>query len=161
MNLSPGVVSCGSLFRTLCGQIVESRKVVLVQFSVKTSRSRQHKTAAATIIIIIMIIFKQRSSSKKYRKRQIVRKQWSLTSCYYIFIQGFCIYGLSSFCCCRTIPLWSRNVDDTFTAVHNDEIDNFYEHLNRRNADILHLHLTCTAYPSHLRIIGWVGLQKD
>ena len=46
-------------------------------------------------------------------------------------------------------------------AVHNDEIDNFYEHLNRRNADILHLHLTCTAYPSHLRIIGWVGLQKD
>ena len=59
------------------------------------------------------------------------------------------------------MPLWSRNVDDTFTAVHKDEIDNFYEHLNRRNADILHLHLTCTAYPSHLRIIGWVGLQKD
>ena len=29
-----------------------------------------------------------------------------------------------------------RYVDDTFTAVHKDGIDDFHEHLNRRNADI-------------------------
>ena len=32
----------------------------------------------------------------------------------------------------RTLPLWLRYVDDTFTAVHIDEIDVFHEHLNRR-----------------------------
>ena len=32
----------------------------------------------------------------------------------------------------RTIPLWIRYVDDTFTAVHKDEIDDFHEHLNRQ-----------------------------
>ena len=36
----------------------------------------------------------------------------------------------------RTLPLWLRYVDDTFTAVHKDEIDDFYEHLNIQNADI-------------------------
>ena len=36
----------------------------------------------------------------------------------------------------RTIPLSLRYVDDTFTAVHKDGIDNFHEHLNRQNADI-------------------------
>ena len=36
----------------------------------------------------------------------------------------------------RTPPLWLRYVDDTFTAVHKDEINNFPEHLNRQNADI-------------------------
>ena len=36
----------------------------------------------------------------------------------------------------RTVPLWLRYVDDTFTAVHKDGIDNFHEHLNRQNADI-------------------------
>ena len=65
-------------------------------------------------------------------------------------------YGLSSFCCCsrnchakhrgasptivatytRTLPLWLRYVDDTFTAVHKDGINDFHEHLNRQNADI-------------------------
>ena len=35
-----------------------------------------------------------------------------------------------------TIPLWLRYVDDTFTAVHKDGIDDFHEHLNRQNADI-------------------------
>ena len=35
-----------------------------------------------------------------------------------------------------TLPLWLRYVDDTFTAVHKDEIDDFHEHLNRQNADI-------------------------
>ena len=35
-----------------------------------------------------------------------------------------------------TIPLWLWNVDDTFTAVHKDEIDDFHEHLNRQNMDI-------------------------
>ena len=28
----------------------------------------------------------------------------------------------------RTLPLWLRYVDDTFTAVHKDEIDDFHEH---------------------------------
>ena len=36
----------------------------------------------------------------------------------------------------RTIPLWLRYVDDTFTAVHKDGIDDFHEHLNIQNADI-------------------------
>ena len=36
----------------------------------------------------------------------------------------------------RTIPIWFRYVDDTFTAVHKDGIDDFHEHLNRQNADI-------------------------
>ena len=36
----------------------------------------------------------------------------------------------------RTIPLWLRHVDDTFTAVYKDEIDHFHEHLNKQNADI-------------------------
>ena len=32
--------------------------------------------------------------------------------------------------CKRTLPLWLRYVDDTFTAVHKDEIDDFHEHLD-------------------------------
>ena len=36
----------------------------------------------------------------------------------------------------RTIPLWLRYVDDTFTAVHKDGIEDFHEYLNRQNADI-------------------------
>ena len=36
----------------------------------------------------------------------------------------------------RTIPLWLRNVDDTFTTLHKDEIDDFHEHLNKQNAHI-------------------------
>ena len=36
----------------------------------------------------------------------------------------------------RTIPLWIRYLDGTFSAVHKDEIDVFHEHLNRQNADI-------------------------
>ena len=36
----------------------------------------------------------------------------------------------------RTIPLWLRYVDDTFTAVHKDGIDDFHKQLNRQNADI-------------------------
>ncbi|CAH3044512.1 unnamed protein product [Porites evermanni] len=35
----------------------------------------------------------------------------------------------------RTVPLWLRYVDDTFTAVHKDGIDDFHEHLII-NADI-------------------------
>ena len=36
----------------------------------------------------------------------------------------------------RTIPLWLCYVDDTFTAIHKDGIDDFHEHLNRQNMDI-------------------------
>ena len=36
----------------------------------------------------------------------------------------------------QTISLWLRYVDDTFTAVHKDEIDAFYDHLNEQNDDI-------------------------
>ena len=36
----------------------------------------------------------------------------------------------------RIIPLWLRYVDDTFTTLHKDEIDDFHEHLNRQNAHI-------------------------
>ena len=38
--------------------------------------------------------------------------------------------------CRQTIPLWLRYVDDTFTAVHKDEIDDVHDHLNEQNADI-------------------------
>ena len=34
----------------------------------------------------------------------------------------------------RTIPLWLRYIDDTFTTIHG--INNFHQHLNRENADI-------------------------
>ena len=40
--------------------------------------------------------------------------------------------------CRQTIPLWLRYVDDTFTAVHKDEIDAFHDHLNEQNADIVY-----------------------
>ena len=37
----------------------------------------------------------------------------------------------------KTLPLWLHYVDDTFTAVHKDEIDTFHEHsLNRANPHI-------------------------
>ena len=32
--------------------------------------------------------------------------------------------------------LWLRYVDDTFTTLHKDEIDDFHKHLNRQNAHI-------------------------
>ena len=35
-----------------------------------------------------------------------------------------------------SIPLWLCYVDDTVTAVHKDEIDDFHEHLNRQKVDI-------------------------
>ena len=38
--------------------------------------------------------------------------------------------------CRQTIPLWLRYVDDTFTAIHEHEIDDFHDHLNEQNADI-------------------------
>ena len=43
--------------------------------------------------------------------------------------------------CCRVVrrkpwQLWLRYIDDTFTALHKDEIDDFHEHLNRQNAQI-------------------------
>ena len=31
---------------------------------------------------------------------------------------------------------WLHYVDDTFTTLHKDEIDDFHEHLNRQNAHI-------------------------
>ena len=36
----------------------------------------------------------------------------------------------------QTIPLWLRYVDDTFTAVHKDEIDAFHDRLNKQNTNI-------------------------
>ena len=38
--------------------------------------------------------------------------------------------------CWQTIPFWLCYVDDTFTAVHKDKIDDFHDHLNEQNADI-------------------------
>ena len=33
-----------------------------------------------------------------------------------------------------------RYIDDTFTAVHKDGMDDFHEHLNRQNADADKVH---------------------
>ena len=38
--------------------------------------------------------------------------------------------------CQQTIPLWLHYVDNTFTTVHEDEIDAFHNHLNEQNTDI-------------------------
>ena len=38
--------------------------------------------------------------------------------------------------CRQMIPLWLRYVDDTFTAIHKDEIDDFHDHLNKQNTII-------------------------
>ena len=38
--------------------------------------------------------------------------------------------------CRQMISLWLRYVDDTFTAIHKDEIDDFHDHLNEQNTDI-------------------------
>ena len=37
--------------------------------------------------------------------------------------------------CRQKIPLWLLYLDDTFTAVQKDEIDDFHNHLNEQNAD--------------------------
>ena len=36
----------------------------------------------------------------------------------------------------ETLPLWLRYVDDTITAVHENKIDEFHEHLNEQNTNI-------------------------
>ena len=36
----------------------------------------------------------------------------------------------------KTLPLWLRYVNDTFTAVHKDEVYTFRENLNRQNSHI-------------------------
>ena len=38
--------------------------------------------------------------------------------------------------CQQRIPLWLRYIDNTLTAVHKDEIDDFHNHLNEQNANI-------------------------
>ena len=38
--------------------------------------------------------------------------------------------------CRQTTPLWLRYVDDTFTAIHKDEIDDFHDHVNKQNTNI-------------------------
>ena len=36
----------------------------------------------------------------------------------------------------ETLPLWLRYVDDTITAVHENQIKEFHEHLNEQNTKI-------------------------
>ena len=40
-------------------------------------------------------------------------------------------------------PIWLRYIDDTFTIVHQDEINTFHEHLNEQNPDIQFTFSTC------------------
>ena len=51
-------------------------------------------------------------------------------------MSAFCLLRCSWKSSIQTVPLWLRYVDDTFTAVHKDGIDDFHEHLNRQNADV-------------------------
>ena len=41
----------------------------------------------------------------------------------------------------KTLPLWLRYVDDTFTAVHKDKIDTFHEHLTNISTDRQNPHI--------------------
>ena len=43
--------------------------------------------------------------------------------------QALATYGL-------TLPFWFRYVDDTITVLHDDDIDQFHNHLNSQNYDI-------------------------
>ena len=43
--------------------------------------------------------------------------------------------GLGSYS--ETLPLWLRYVDNTITAVHENKRDEFHEHLNEQNTNIL------------------------
>ena len=36
----------------------------------------------------------------------------------------------------QTLPFWFRYVDDTITALHHDDIDDFHNHINEQNIDI-------------------------
>ena len=51
-------------------------------------------------------------------------------------MSAFCLLRCSWKSSIQTVSLWLRYVDDTFTAVHKDGIDDFHEHLNRQNADV-------------------------
>ena len=53
-----------------------------------------------------------------------------------IVMQNIEEQALATYTYTRTVPLWFRYVDDTFTAVHKDGINDFHEHLNKQNADI-------------------------
>ena len=46
-----------------------------------------------------------------------------------IVMQNIAAQALAT--CKATLPLWLLHVDDTFTAVHKDEIDDFHGHLNK------------------------------
>ena len=71
----------------------------------------------------------------------------------------------------QTIPLWLRNVDDTFTAVRQDEIVAFHRHLNGQNTDIQFTReveengklpfLDCQETDTYRQITGRVFLQPD
>ena len=36
----------------------------------------------------------------------------------------------------RTLPFWFRYVDDTITALQQDDIESFHNHINEQNCDI-------------------------
>ena len=38
--------------------------------------------------------------------------------------------------CSEALPLWLHYVDKTITAVHENKIDEFHEHLNKQNTNI-------------------------
>ena len=61
------------------------------------------------------------------------------------------MYGIGT----RTALLWLRYVDNTFTAVHKDGINDFHEHLNRQNADRSSFEWFSQPRRSHLRPNPW------
>ena len=73
--------------------------------------------------------------------------------------------------CRQTIPLWLRYVDDTFTAVRQDEIDAFHHHLNGQNTDIQFTReveengklpfLDCQETNTYRQVTGRVFLQPN
>lgn len=66
------------------------------------------------------------------QRAKVHREDWSmeLEKSWIGFLYGNCDFAKIT-TCPQTISLWLLNSDDAFTAVHKDEINAFYDHLNK------------------------------
>ena len=66
------------------------------------------------------------------QRAKVHREDWSmeLEKSWIGFLYGNCDFAKIT-TCPQTISLWLLNSDDAFTAAHKDEINAFYDHLNK------------------------------